>query len=349
MTNLVNRKYTSLFKKAQLWLGFSVLLLIISCQKTPKSYSISGTTMGTTYSIKIVENSSVKLDLNIIKTKADSVLQTINQQMSTYIDDSEISQFNNINTNDWFPISEHFYKVVVESINIAKLTDGAFDFTVGPLMDIWGFNNFTQDNWLPPTAENIANVLDEVGYRNIEIGNNVIRKLKPSVVIDVNAIAKGYAVDVVFELLENIGYSNILVEIGGEVRCSGTNESGESWKIGIDNPIRDNIPGSDLNTIISLNNNALATSGDYRNYIEYEGNLYSHTVNPITGYPTPNQVASASVIAPTCTKADALATALMVLGESGVELINSIDKVEAMVIIRTDDEKFRSIESDNWN
>ena len=166
--------------------------------------------------------------------------------------------------------------------------------------------------------------------------------------IDLNAIAKGYGVDVVFELLQSLGYTDILVEIGGEVRCAGLNGEGEYWKIGIDKPILDVLPGKELQTIIPLDNQALATSGDYRNYFEYNGEIFSHMIDPITGYPTKNNVASVSVTAPNCTTADALATALMVIGLDGIKLINLMEEVEAMLIIRTDNNELTSVESFGW-
>ena len=191
-------------------------------------------------------------------------------------------------------------------------------------------------------------ILPTIGFENIELKDNTVRKLNPNIQIDVNAIAKGYGVDAVFELLKSLGYTNILIEIGGEVRCLGTNHKGELWKIGIDKPLLDIIPGTELHTIISLDNNALATSGDYRNYIEYDGKIYSHTINPITGYPTQYQVASASVIAPSCIFADALATALMIKGESGIDLIDSLENVEAMIILRTTENDLIYVVSEGW-
>jgi len=163
-----------------------------------------------------------------------------------------------------------------------------------------------------------------------------------------NAIAKGYGVDVVFELLQNFGYADILVEIGGEVRCLGHNKGGNPWKIGIDKPILALPPGTDLQEIIALDNTSLATSGDYRNYFEYNGELYAHVINPVTGYPTRNNVASVSVIAPDCMTADALATSLMVMGEDGIELINSIDDVETLLILRIDENNYKIVESSGW-
>lgn len=329
--------------------GFIVLLLFSCCQKSIKTISITGNTMGTTYSVKIIDRKSQDIDINNVKSKIDSVLQVVNQQMSTYISDSEISRFNQLNSRDWFTMSTGFYDVIVMAQEISRLTKGAFDITVGPIIDLWGFSReLNQSNWQPPTDQEIEETIKSIGFNNIAIGKNSIKKVNPDIKIDLNAIAKGYGVDVVFELLRDLGYTDILVEIGGEVRCSGYNNEGNYWKIGIDKPILDVQPGTELQAVIALNNRALATSGDYRNYFEYNGKLYAHMIDPITGYPTTNDIASASVTAPNCMTADALATALMVMGEKGINLINTLDEIEAMIIIRTEESKFITVESYGW-
>jgi len=337
-------------KKAQLWLGFFVLIILLSgCQKSPQTISITGNTMGTTYSIKIIDNLRHEIDSEELKSKIDSVLQNVNQQMSTYIPDSEISRFNQLTSSDWFPISNDFYDVIIQAQEISQLTGGAFDITVGPIMEVWGFgDDIYKNNWQPPSKLEIEKVLKSIGFNNISVGKNAIKKINPDINIDLNAIAKGYGVDVVFGLLQGLGYENILVEIGGEVRCIGLNKDGEPWRIGIDKPILGIMPGTELQAVISLDNQALATSGDYRNYFEYDGELFSHMINPLTGYPTHNSVASASVIAPNCMTADAIATALMIMGKDGLTLINTIDSIEAMIIIRTDNNAFKSLESKGW-
>ena len=350
MISLVKQKKYLYFKKVQLWLGFFVaIILFIGCKSQNKIVSINGNTMGTTYSIKIVTKKPQHIDINNVKIKIDSALQVVNQQMSTYIYDSEISQFNRLTRKDWFTISTDFYNVIVMAQKISRLTEGAFDITVGPIVELWGFGkDFEKNMWHPPTIQTINKTIKFIGYKNIVVGKNSIKKDNLGIEIDLNAIAKGYGVDVVFKILQDLGYANILVEIGGEVRCSGYNDEDKYWKIGIDKPILGIIPGTELQAVISLNNKALATSGDYRNYFKYYSKIYSHTINPITGYPTQNNVASASVVAQDCMTADALATALMVMGEKGIELINNIDGIEAMIIIRSDENEFNILESFGW-
>lgn len=349
MTNLARILDIISNKKAQRWLGFFVIFLFIGCGTKTESVSITGFTMGTTYSIKIINDSASNLDSQIIKYKIDSVLIDVNQQMSTYIDDSEISLFNIRLDNDWQNISNEFYYVLKKSLLVSKITNGAFDITVGPLMDLWGFGNSNQNDWEPPSDDNVSKNLLSIGFKNIEIDSNSIRKLNSNTIIDLNAIAKGFGVDVVFELLNGLGFKHILVEIGGEIRCSGKNQNGENWRVGIDKPIFDILPGTDLQELISLNNCALATSGDYRNYFYYNDLLYSHTINPITGYPVENGIASASVIASNCMLADALATALMVMGVDGLQIIEKLEGVDALIVERISEMEFKSVSSSGWN
>jgi len=350
MINLVRYKNLRFIKKAQHWLSLFVLVaFFVSCKKQNEITTITGNTMGTTYSIKIIDNLPQHIDKNNIKIKVDSVLRDVNQQMSTYMANSEISGFNRLNNSDWFAVSNDFYDVISMAQEISRLTNGAFDITVGPIINLWGFSgNLTQNVWQPPSEQDLKEVRKSIGFNNIAIGNNSIKKINPDTQIDLNAIAKGYGVDVVFDLLLNMHYADILVEIGGEVRCSGINQDGDSWRIGIDKPILDNMPGEELQSIILLDNKALATSGDYRNYFEYNGELYSHIINPLTGYPTVNNVTSASVTAPNCMTADAMATALMVMGKDGIELINWMEDIEATIVIRNSDNKFINFESLGW-
>ena len=200
-------------KKAQLWLGFFILILFIGCKGQNQTITINGITMGTTYSIKIIDNLPQHIDINSVKTKIDSVLQVVNQQMSTYILDSEISRFNRLISKDWFPISNEFYDVIVMAQEISRLTNGAFDITVGPIIDLWGFGReLNQSNWQPPTEQEIEETIKSIGFNNIVVGKNSIKKVNPDIKIDLNAIAKGYGVDAVFGLLSNLGHTDVLVE-----------------------------------------------------------------------------------------------------------------------------------------
>jgi len=348
MTSFDKNIIKNMNKKVQLWLSFFIVLALIGCGQKTETIVINGFTMGTTYSIKIINFDKLDIDTDLVKSKIDSSLIEVNQQMSTYIEDSEISIFNTRQDLEWQEISNDFYDVIHKSIEISKLTDGAFDITVGPLMDLWGFGNSNQDDWQPPTNSEVEYILKYIRFDNINISENRIRKFNPRTVIDLNAIAKGYGVDVVFELLQDCGFENILVEIGGEIRCGGLNQDSEYWRVGIDKPIFDILPGQDLQELIEMDDNALATSGDYRNYFIYDEKIYSHTIDPRNGYPIEDGIASASVTAPTCMLADVLATSLMVLGKNGLELVEELEDVEALIINRIGEEEFISVKSSGW-
>lgn len=337
-----------IFPRAQLLLGSLFLLIILyGCSQNPKELVINGRTMGTTYLVKLVVENGLTPDQVIIKTAIDSLLSEINHQMSSWDPNSEISVFNRLNTAQPFTVSQNFIKVVKHALEVSYLTAGAFDITVGPLIDLWGFGaGANVDHFNPPEPEEISAILNRIGYRKIGVHQSQLNKLDPAVSIDLNAIAKGYGVDVVSNWLHAEGFADFLVEIGGEIYCKGTNRSKLHWQIGIDNPLLDAIPGRDIMAIVDLSDQAMATSGDYRNYFEYDGQLFSHVVDPRTGYPVETAVASATVVAPTCMAADALATSLMVMGvKPGLELIESLEDVEALLILRDGKDQFELLKS----
>lgn len=349
MMNLANHLNKFFMEKAQLLLGFFIIFALFGCSTNDSVININGFTMGTTYSIKIADENTQNINRDVLKSSIDSVLTEFNQQMSTYVDDSEISKFNNQIDSNWHEISDEFYTVLDKSNYISQLTNGAFDITIGPIVQLWGFNNTNRVEWQPPSDLKIDSLMDYVGHDNIEFRDQFVRKLNMNTVLDLNAIAKGYGVDIVFEFLSALGHENILVEIGGEIRCQGLNHHKEYWKVGIDKPILETLPGTELQAIINIDNSALATSGDYRNYFIYDDKIYSHTVDPKTGYPIENGIASASVIAPNCMMADALATALMVMGIEGMVLIENIKQVEALLIERKNGDEFRLLKSSGWD
>ena len=301
--------------KAQLLLGF--LLFWIGCSAPGVEQSFSGQTMGTTYSIKIISPNPIQ-NPSKIQDGIDSVLTIVNMHMSTWISTSEISRFNRDQTESVIPVSFHLKEVINKSIEISKATDGAFDVTVFNLMALWGFGS---DPKGVPSKEEIQYVMKNTGYQNLSIESDGIRKQNPNTKLDLNAIAKGYGVDLVFGWLVSRGSADIFVEIGGEVRCSGMNKNGIPWKIGIDDPNFAWVPGSELAGVVSLDNQAMATSGNYRNFIEWNGKFFGHTIDPRIGRQVQKDVLSVSVISNSCMEADGWATALMVLGyDKGREL-----------------------------
>ena len=329
------QSYTQKLISLSSFLLLSITLL--SCSKNEVLHSISGSTMGTTYSVKFTDEAAYsEAKLNLIKSEIDSILFDINQQMSTYIPDSEISQFNNFNDTSWFKVSPDFAKVVQKSIEIGKATNGALDITVGPLVNLWGFGSVDRERKIP-SEEEINLLVKEIGLTNIEVDqtNSALKKQRPNLIIDLSATAKGYGVDKVFGYLKLSGFTDFMVEIGGEVRAIGKNHKDESWKIGIANPESPTKPQH----VLEIEEGAVATSGDYWNYFEVDGVRYSHTIDPRSGRPITHKLASVTVFAETCLKADGLATAINVMGpEEGYNF--ALENNIACYLIIRDETKF---------
>ncbi len=322
------------------------VFLITACNKS-EPVTIGGHSMGTTYHVILADKGVDTKKAVAVKEKVDSLLQTVNQQMSTYIKESEISRFNQLTDTIPFPVSAPFVRVLRLALQIHSESNNLFDVTVGPLVNLWGFG--TKGNrTTPPKPKQIRETLKQVGSQFIEIINDsTIRKTNPHIQLDFSAIAKGYGVDAVAELLQKFGYSNFLAEIGGEVITRGSKD-GVPWKIGIDRPLPDVVPGSDLEMILELHNAAMATSGDYRNYFTSGDSLYSHEIDPRNGRPVHNNMASVTVLAPSCMLADAMATAIMVMGaKKGLEWVESKPGVEVFIIIHSG-KGFKEISSRNF-
>jgi thiamine biosynthesis lipoprotein len=270
-----------------------------------------------------------------LKDAIDQRLGHINQSMSTWIKDSEISRFNNMKiAGQKIEISNDFLHVMIVAKELYRMTAGAWDGTVNPLVNLWGFGSTGPTHTIPP-PEVIVPMVADLGFNHIQIleGRHLAKK-KGSITLNLASIAKGYAVDKIAELIEHQGIKNFLVEIGGEVYAAGTRVDGQPWKIGINTP-RPDAPHDKVYKAITIRNKAFATSGDYRNFFEINGKRYSHIIDPRTGYPVDNGVVSVSVIAESCTFADGLATALMVMGsEKGLALVNRLDRVESLIIVR---------------
>jgi thiamine biosynthesis lipoprotein len=237
--------------------------------------------------------------------------------MSTYIPDSEISQFNKYKKTDWYPISKDFANVLEMSFYISEKSGGAFDITIGPLVNLWGFGpDYKLENI--PTQVEIDKGLRSVGHKNIMVQTDppAVKKIIASIYCDLSAIAKGFGVDKIAEYLESKNINDFMVEIGGEVRTRGNNIHRKPWQIGVSTPDNE----FNLQKVVSLNNNSIATSGDYRNYFEKDGVRYSHTIDPRTGRPITHTLASVTVVHGSCMIADGMATAITVLGpEAGFE------------------------------
>jgi len=311
-----------------------IALFLVRCQP-PKALHINGRTMGTTYHLVLADKNFPSGQLAHVQQKTDSLLQVVNQQMSTYMPESEISRFNRFEKSDRFTVSPAFTRVLRLALQINRESGGLFDVTVAPLVNLWGFGTKGNRN-NPPSDQEINTLLKEIGSRYIEVVNDTtIRKNNPKVMLDFSAIAKGFGVDEVAGLLQALNFQNFLVEIGGEVVTRGT-KFGQPWKIGIDRPLPDAVPGSNLEAVLHLQNAAMATSGDYRNYFTSGDSLYSHEIDPRSGRPIQTGVASVTVLAPSCMLADAMATAIMVMGaQKGRDWVESKPGVEAMIIVHS--------------
>lgn len=279
------------------------------------NYQLSGPTMGTRFNVAVVTES--EFDQQQLQARIHETLDDVDRRMSTYRTDSEVSAFNRSPSTDWFPVSRALCEAVGEAIEFSNLSGGAFDITVGPLVDLWGFGPGDSLNE-PPSDEAIAEAISRTGRMHLHANCEIpaIRKDLAGLQIDLSAYAKGLAADEIASLLDKQGIANYLVEIGGDLRARGHNASNASWRIAIESPYQ---PGHAVEKIIHIHDLSVATSGDYRNFFEFEGQRYSHTIDPRTGRPVAHNLASVTVLAESAAHADALATALMVLGpEAGM-------------------------------
>ncbi len=309
-----------------------------------KEILILGKTMGTTYHVKVV--SRLLKDADGLKVKIDRQLEKINKSMSTFLEDSEISRFNSDQSGKPFEISNDFFSVIADAKKLYELTDSTWDGTVLPLVNLWGFGNSKWNRKVPHNDE-VQNLLENTGFSQIKIINEkFIAKENPYVSLDFASIAKGYGVDLIAGIIKESGFENFIVEIGGEVYASGIKEDGSYWRVGVNLPdIKASV--DQVYRIVNLKNEALATSGDYRNFFEIDGNRYSHVIDPRTGYPVKNGVVSVSILAESCMFADGLATAVMVMGhKKGLELVKKLKNTECLIIVREIDGRFKDYFSD---
>ncbi|KPK84274.1 MAG: hypothetical protein AMS27_10430 [Bacteroides sp. SM23_62_1] len=312
-----------------------IALLICSCvpSNPPGLYiNLDGQTQGTTYHISYRSNDSTDYQHDI-----DSVLRQFDLSLSTYEPLSIISRINRDEQD--VELSDYFIKCFIASREIFEASGGAFDITVAPVVNAWGFG-FTEK--MDPDSLMIDSLLQFVGMDKIRIENGKIIKDKPGVMLDVNAIAQGYAVDVISGYLESRGIVNYLVEIGGEVRTRGVNYRGQIWTVGIDKPIEGlQIPGLQMQAIITLPDRSLATSGNYRRFYVKDGVKYSHTINPATGHPVRHNLLSATVLANECMIADGYSTAFMVLGiEKSKTLLEKRKDLDAYLIFTNEEGQY---------
>lgn len=315
-------------------LVFYFLGLVSACTNEPEITKLSGSTMGTQWHVTAVTPSSLAHDDAALTAQIQALLDAVNGSMSTYRDDSELSLFNQAPTQQWFPISENLYQVLSAALAVGWETGGAYDITVGPLVNLWGFGPNGAGSE-PPTDAQVASVLMRVGQDKLQVNGDElqIRKLAP-LYLDLSSIAKGFAVDEVARWLTSQGVEQFLVEVGGEMRVSGRSTRGDAWRVAIESPDSATVG---MAQAIRLENVSVATSGDYRNYFEREGRRYSHSIDPRSGQPVEHELVSVTVVHPSAMVADAWATGLIVLGPADALALATQQLLAVYFIERRDD------------
>ncbi len=329
----------SMLAKTAIMLFCLMVAVFAGCSDTDNRqiYCLSGSVMGTTYHIKIVIPKSANFDDKTLQQIESDVVHAMNQVdglMSTYKQDSELSRFNSAPINTPFQVSSQIYSVLKAAHSLSVLSDGAYDVTVGSLVNLWGFGPDGQPVTVPSKAD-IANAGLRVGYKKLKFieENTAISKLA-DIYVDLSSIAKGFAVDAVAETLRQRGIDDYLVEIGGEISAKGLKPGGKEWVLAIESPATD---ARSVHKIISVSNAALATSGDYRNYYEKAGKRFSHTIDPKTGIPVSHKLASVTVVHDSCMMADGLATMFMVMGPKPAYQLALEKNIAVYLIYRKDD------------
>lgn len=291
---------------------------------------LQGATMGTTWSV-LLGKGPTGMDHSSLQSLLQQQLDRINREMSTYDPASEVSRFNDSRSTDWFPISPETAQVVDLAQKISLLSNGAFDITVGPLVELWGFGPKPHRDKRPADSE-IDAALSRVGYRHLHLRSSpaALRKDIPGLRIDLSAIAKGYAVDQLAETLLAKGFRDMLVEIGGEMRILGQHPGGKLWRVAVEKP---QAGERGIEKVFHLTDIAMATSGNYRNFFVQDGQRYGHTIDPATGRPVRHRLASVTVLASTAARADALATALMAMGDERALELCRREKIAAYLLL----------------
>ena len=312
------------------------LALVAGCARTSQVTQFDGDTMGTTYQVSYLSNGGSAQEM---QQAVEDLLRRINESLSTYIGTSTISRINmSTDATAWHPIDTHFDIVFRRSRVIYEDTAGAFNPAVGPLVNAWGFGAPGQQSL--PDESTVRSLLSVVSFDSFELRDAppAVRKKLPSAQLDFGAIAKGYGVDAIGMLLEQKGVKDYLVQIAGEVRARGRQSNSDGWRVGIERPADNAVAAPRIQTLLSLKNAAIATSGNYRNYRSENGKNFGHILNPKTGYPVENALLSVTVLAPDAMTADAYATAFVVMGlEQAMKFAEARASLEAYFIAKDHD------------
>ncbi|MBK9290133.1 MAG: FAD:protein FMN transferase [Bacteroidetes bacterium] len=311
--------------KPSIFLAFATLLFALSCRQSPemKKIVLQGETQGTYYAITYYDPQGRNF-----QDKVDSVLTVIDNSLSLWIDNSIISRINRGDTSA-VP-DDHFIYNFLLSKEVSAATDGYFDFTIGPLVSAWGFHRRNKMEMTPQTIDSLKSLVD---FRKVRIENNRVVKDDPRISFDFNAVAQGYTVDLIAELFDGLGVQHFIIDIGGEIVARNHKPDGSPWRVGIETPAGSKDDERKIETIITLENKGLSTSGSYRKYFEQDGRRYSHSIDPTTGYPVQHNLMSVTVLAENAALADAYSTAFMVMGmEKAMEIIPFLGNIEAFFI-----------------
>ncbi|ABV38029.1 ApbE family lipoprotein [Shewanella sediminis HAW-EB3] len=315
------------------WLALIGLAFFVSaCTQPAELVSLSGNTMGTTYHIKVVPNEQLP-EVNLLQAEIDLALEKVNDQMSTYRPDSELSRFNNMGHEETVTVSKDTAFVIAEGIHLYKVTGGALDITLGPLVNLWGFGPDKRPTALPSQAV-ISAAKAKTGIEYLHLDGNKLSKTNPDLYVDLSSIAKGFGVDVVASLLDKYQVSGYLVEVGGELSVFGQKIDGSPWRVAIEQP---DVDDREIQQVIEPGDMAVATSGDYRNYYEEEGRQFSHLIDPRDGYPIDHRLASVTVLHKQSMVADGYATAMMVMGSQASLELAEQESLAIMLIEKQDD------------
>ncbi|MEE3038008.1 MAG: FAD:protein FMN transferase [Bacteroidota bacterium] len=323
------------------YLLFLIIIVFCSChQKNQSLVTNYGFAQGTSYSIKYMS------DGYDFHSQIDSLFLEVDSSLSTYVDFSIVSQLNSGDT--LVLLDSHFVNVFNGAVLVSSQTNGLFDCTVAPLVNAWGFG--PKQIELKIDSSQIDDIAKKIGYQKVIIKNDSLISNPEQLSLDFNAIAQGYTVDLIARFLESKNITNYLVEVGGELRSKGLNAMRKKWLIGIDKPTNDIDRNDRFQVKVHLSNQSLATSGNYRRYYENEGQLFSHTIHPKTGFPVKHSLLSATVITNDCMMADAYATAFMVMGvKETQQFLQNRSDIQCMLIYTDRNKKWKSWYSDGFD
>lgn len=307
-------------------------LLLAACDRPPEAHQLSGSTMGTTWSVQFI--ASPDSETAELRQDIEAALETVNAQMSTYREDSDLSRFNRSDAGDRVELPADFARVLETALELAEQTGGAYDPTVGPLVNLWGFGPDGPRSEPPPESD-IEAARGRVGWQKLDYEPDSGGLTQPGgVYLDFSSIAKGYGSDLMAEVLERRGIGDYLVQIGGDMRIRGHRADGERWRIAVERPAEGE---RSIHSVIQPGDQAMATSGSYRNFFRDREKTFSHTIDPRTGYPIPEDLVSVTVLADSAKQADALATAINVLGPDDGYAFARQRELAVLLLIRDGD------------